>query len=112
MSELTDRARSWAQNEEMVDLYFTTAGKLLNELADALDEAEQKLSAASTWRRELQQSSDSKWDASEELRRERDQLREVLESIKWTSCEKDNMEFAAKITCYQMDSIRELLKDE
>ena len=31
---------------------------------------------------------------------------EALEGIKWQSCERDNMEFAARITYSQMDRIR------
>ena len=38
-----------------------------------------------------------------------DELVKILEGIKWKSCEKDNMEFAARITCFQMDDILALL---
>jgi len=33
----------------------------------------------------------------------------VLENIKWKSIDKDNMEFSATITCYQMDKLRDFL---
>jgi len=38
-------------------------------------------------------------------------LREILAMPKWVSCEKDNMEFSAKITCYTMDKIRKGLNN-
>ena len=34
----------------------------------------------------------------------------LLASIKWKSIDKDNMEFSAVITCWQMDAIREATK--
>lgn len=37
------------------------------------------------------------------------ELAEILANIKWVSCEKDNMEFTAKITYFQMDAIRNAL---
>lgn len=37
-------------------------------------------------------------------------LVEALEGIKWKSADKDNMEFAARITYVQMDKIRAVLK--
>lgn len=33
----------------------------------------------------------------------------ALGSIQWKSCEKDNMEYSAKITCFQLDDFRSLL---
>lgn len=33
----------------------------------------------------------------------------ALESIKWKSADRDNMEFSARITCFQMDAIRAAL---
>lgn len=39
----------------------------------------------------------------------REELMEVLENIQWVSIDKDNMEFSAKITCFQMDKIRKLV---
>jgi hypothetical protein len=37
-------------------------------------------------------------------------LVEVLEEIKWKSADKDNMEFSAKITTWQLDKINAALK--
>lgn len=37
------------------------------------------------------------------------ELFEALSSIKWGSSDKDNMEFFAQITCWQMDKIRAAL---
>lgn len=37
------------------------------------------------------------------------ELVEALAGIKWRSDDKDNMEFAARITCFQMDKIRAAL---
>jgi len=45
----------------------------------------------------------------ERLLAEREGLREALERIKWRSVCKDNMEFSATITCWQMDAIRAAL---
>lgn len=49
--------------------------------------------------------------ANEATKRADDAVR-LLQSIKWKSAEKDNMEFSAKITCYQMDDIRALLEEQ
>lgn len=38
-----------------------------------------------------------------------DALVAALEGISWKSADRDNMEFAARITCYQMDVIRAAL---
>lgn len=34
------------------------------------------------------------------------ELVDVLKSIKWKSADRDNMEFTATITCWQMDDLR------
>ena len=34
------------------------------------------------------------------------ELKHIIGDVPWKSCEKDNMEFQAKITCWQMDKIR------
>jgi hypothetical protein len=39
-----------------------------------------------------------------------ERLRAALDGIMWVSADKDNMEFAARITCFQMDKIRAALK--
>ena len=44
--------------------------------------------------------------------RERDAMREALGGIKWASADRDNMEFAARITYVQMDAIRQALNQE
>jgi hypothetical protein len=44
------------------------------------------------------------WGRTERARA--DKLAALLGSIKWTSIDKDNMEFSATINCYQMDEIR------
>ena len=36
-------------------------------------------------------------------------MREALAGIKWKSADRDNMEFSATITCWQMDRIRAAL---
>jgi hypothetical protein len=36
-------------------------------------------------------------------------MKGALEGIKWKSADRDNMEFSATITCFQMDKIRALL---
>jgi hypothetical protein len=33
------------------------------------------------------------------------ELLEALENIRWVSSDKDNMEFTARITCFQLDAI-------
>lgn len=38
-------------------------------------------------------------------------LEEALRDIKWRSVDRDNMEFGAKITCFQMDAIRAALHE-
>jgi len=45
-----------------------------------------------------------------DLKYEIEQLREALSVIKWRSSDKDNMEFAARITYAQMDKIRKALE--
>jgi hypothetical protein len=49
---------------------------------------------------------------AENLRAENDRLTAALENIKWQSADKDNMEFEARITCFQMDNIRAALKED
>ena len=39
-------------------------------------------------------------------------MREALGSIKWKSADRDNMEYSALITCWQMDAIRAALTPE
>ncbi len=41
-----------------------------------------------------------------------ERLRAALKNIKWQSVDKDNMEFEARITCFQMDNIRAALKED
>ena len=48
---------------------------------------------------------------AENLRAENERLLAALENIKWQSADKDNMEFEARITCFQMDNIRAALKE-
>lgn len=38
-----------------------------------------------------------------------DEMVQALTAIKWKSCEKDNMEYAARITAFQLDDIRSVL---
>ena len=45
-----------------------------------------------------------------EMQAEIDRLREALKEPEWKSADKDNMEFEARITCWQMDNIRAALK--
>lgn len=44
----------------------------------------------------------------EYLERRMEETESILDSIGWVSCDKDNMEFQANITCFTMDKIREL----
>jgi hypothetical protein len=46
-----------------------------------------------------------------ELKAKVGRLKEILDGIEWRSCEKDNMEFEAKITCFTRDKIRAALED-
>lgn len=39
MTDIVERLRSWAQNEEMVDSYFTEHGRDCNEAADRIERA-------------------------------------------------------------------------
>jgi hypothetical protein len=43
---------------------------------------------------------------------ENERLKAALENIKWQSADKDNMEFEARITCFQMDAIHDVLNKE
>jgi hypothetical protein len=40
------------------------------------------------------------------------EMREALAGIKWKSADRDNMEFTARITCFQMDKIRAAFSQE
>jgi hypothetical protein len=51
------------------------------------------------------------YDELSRLRAENERLRAALEDIKWRSVDRDNMEFEARITCFQMDNIRAALKE-
>lgn len=51
-------------------------------------------------------------DALERQAAEIERLRRALGGIKWRSACKDNMEFSATITCWQMDAIRAALTGE
>ena len=47
---------------------------------------------------------DTLQDAIQEI----EYMRSIIENVPWKSCEKDNMEFSAKITFMQMDQIRKV----
>jgi hypothetical protein len=47
----------------------------------------------------------------EALRARIRQFEEALASIKWRSIDRDNMEFSATITCFQMDRLNAAMKD-
>jgi hypothetical protein len=51
-------------------------------------------------------------DTIERQAAEIERLRGTLGGIKWRSACKDNMEFSATITCWQMDAIRAALTGE
>ena len=51
-------------------------------------------------------------DTLERQAAEIERLRGALDGIKWRSACKDNMEFSATITCWQMDAIRAALTGE
>jgi hypothetical protein len=51
-------------------------------------------------------------DALERQAAEIERLRGTLGGIKWRDACKDNMEFSAMITCWQMDAIRAALTGE
>ena len=51
-------------------------------------------------------------NAIEELQRRLGEARSILDGINWRSDDKDNMEFAARITYVQMDAIRAHLQGE
>ena len=40
------------------------------------------------------------------------QIKDLLDTFKWKSADKDNMEFFATITCWQMDEIRKVLDND
>jgi phage shock protein A len=54
-SLLTDRLRSWAQNEEMIDQYFLEHGKDCNEAADEIEALRAKLANESSLLREAEE---------------------------------------------------------
>lgn len=41
-----------------------------------------------------------------------DEAERLLAGIKWKSADKDNMEFAARITCFQLDEISAAIKEK
>jgi hypothetical protein len=86
--------------------------KLCDEAADALATLSANLdamrlevkTATAMWKNALARG--DKVDAAEaEVAR----LKLELGGIKWKSADRDNMEFSATITCYQMDAIRAFL---
>lgn len=62
-------------------------------------------------RRDLQESLDDAANEIERLHAQLDKAKEALREPKWKSAEKDNMEFSARITCWQMDRIRATLTE-
>jgi hypothetical protein len=72
-----------------------------------IDELERRGQDRDSWQRVARRCEEEKQAAEVRL----EKAREALANIKWSSADKDNMEFTARITYSQMDKIRAAITD-
>jgi hypothetical protein len=87
-------------------------GAMLDKAADALEALQAERDAWKGRSDEAQGWSLSHLARAEAAEARVEALEKALTGISWKSADRDNMEFTARITCYQMDAIRALSQKE